>query len=145
MLSKSCIYGIQAVLYLASQKPGQYVSIREISSTLGISYPFLTKVLQQLTRSGLLKSLRGPHGGVVLTRSPAQITLAEIIAEIDGNGLFEACFLGLPTCDVDQPCPMHDCWAPLRGTLHTTLRTTSVMELAADTEKHRYLDRGNAR
>jgi Rrf2 family iron-sulfur cluster assembly transcriptional regulator len=132
MLSKSCIYGLQAVLYLASQKQDGYVSIREISDSLGFSYAFLTKVLQELTRRGLLQSLRGPHGGVVLARPAEEITLAEIVEAIDGPRLFEACILGLPTCGSDQPCLLHERWAPLRGEIEALFGETTIREMVEE-------------
>jgi len=58
VLSKACIYGIQAAIYVASVKDVGYVSIQEISEKLNISFHFLTKVLQQLTQAGILNSYR---------------------------------------------------------------------------------------
>lgn len=130
MLSKSCIYGLRAVLYLASQAQDGYVSIREISGRLGFSYAFLTKVLQGLTRAGLLCSQRGPNGGVALARPAGEITLAEIVALIDGPQLFEACVLGLPRCGSDQPCLLHQRWAPVRADIESLFGDTTVREMA---------------
>jgi Rrf2 family iron-sulfur cluster assembly transcriptional regulator len=129
MLSKGCIYGIQAALYLASQKPEGYVSIRQISDSLGLSYPFLTKVLQQLTRRGLMRSLRGPRGGVALAKPLVETTLVEIVEAIDGRALFDGCILGLPECRVETPCALHDRWKPLRDEILTTFSETSVLDL----------------
>lgn len=129
MLSKSCIYALQAALYLASQKPEGYVSIRQISDSLGLSYPFLTKILQQLTRRGLMRSLRGPRGGVALAQPPAETTLVEIVEAIDGRALFDGCILGLPECRLDAPCALHEPWQPIRGGILTTFSETSLQDL----------------
>lgn len=129
MLSKRCIYGIQAVLYLASQKQDGYVSIRQISDSLGLSYPFLTKVLQQLTGRGLLRSFRGPNGGVALAKQPEDVTLGEIIEIIDGRALFDGCILGLAQCNDEAPCALHEHWRPLRGEIETTFTDISFQDL----------------
>ncbi len=80
MLSGSCIYGLRAAIYVAAHTSNDsYVSIREISEKLGISFHFLTKILQRLTEGGVMKSHRGPGGGVTLARPAARISILEIV------------------------------------------------------------------
>jgi Rrf2 family protein len=141
LLSKSCEYGLRAMLYLASlgdEEAGadeapdptrEYVSIRTVSDELDIGFSFLTKVFQQLNDAGLLTSKRGPGGGVALTRPPEQVPLYDIIVAIDGDDLFEECVLGLPGCGEAEPCPLHDHWTEARGQLETTFRTTTLAEV----------------
>ncbi|MFU8811484.1 MAG: RrF2 family transcriptional regulator, partial [Balneolaceae bacterium] len=64
MLSKSCTYGLRAAVLLATKEKEVYVTIKELSDELDISFFFLTKVLQQLTKAELLESYKGPNGGV---------------------------------------------------------------------------------
>jgi Rrf2 family protein len=142
LLSKSCEYGLRAMLYLAmlgedadgdaSAGPNptrEYVSIRTVSDELDIGFSFLTKVFQQLNDAGLLTSKRGPGGGVALTRPPGDISLYEIVVALDGDELFEECVLGLPGCGEAEPCPLHDHWTDAREQLETTFRTTSLAEV----------------
>jgi len=141
LLSKSCEYGLRAMLYLATLGDGEekgertvdptreYVSIRTISDELDIGFSFLTKVFQQLNDAGLLTSKRGPGGGVALTRPPAEIHLHEIVVAIDGDDLFEECVLGLPGCGEAEPCPLHDHWSETRGQLETMFRSTTLAEV----------------
>lgn len=130
MLSKRCTYGLRAILFLAAQEQEGYVSIRHISESLAIPYPFLAKILQALTQQGLLHSLRGPHGGVTLAQPPGTLTLKNVIEAIDGPALFEICVLGLPGCGTQKACPLHEQWKEVRGGIHTTLTETSVDALA---------------
>lgn len=129
MLSKSCEYGLRAALYLAFLDETGYVPIGSISDELGISFPFLTKILQKLNDADLLASQRGPHGGVALAASPREISLYDVVVAIDGNEMFEECVLGLPGCGEDEPCPIHDQWTPQRDRLETMLRSASLAEL----------------
>ena len=142
LLSKSCEYGLRAMLYLATLGDGEegedeeavdptreYVSIRAVSDELDIGFSFLTKVFQQLNDAGLLTSKRGPGGGVALTRPPDEIHLYEIVVAIDGADLFEECVLGLPGCGEAEPCPLHDRWRETRGSLEATFRDTTLEEL----------------
>lgn len=146
LLSKSCEYGLRAMLYLglevsaddaatsgASGSPRNssrhYVSIQTISDDLGIGESFLTKVFQQLNDAGLLTSKRGRGGGVALTRPPGEISLYEIVVAIDGDDLFHECVLGLPGCGEAEPCPLHDHWTDERDRMKDTFQATTLAEV----------------
>ncbi|NGP77535.1 Rrf2 family transcriptional regulator [Balneolaceae bacterium YR4-1] len=135
MLSKSCVYGLRASLFLASNRDQDYVSIREMSDKLNISFHFLTKILQQLSAAGLMESYKGPNGGVRLTKSGSQVNLFEIIAAIDGVEVFTECALGLPGCGTEKPCPLHDKWADARDGIRKMLEETDLVELAKKGKK----------
>jgi Rrf2 family transcriptional regulator, iron-sulfur cluster assembly transcription factor len=132
ILSKSCEYGIRAVLYLVSLGGEGHVSIRKLSDDLGISFHFLTKIFQRLTEAGLLQSLKGPHGGVRLAKPASTIPIRDLVVAIDGDGIFTLCVLGLPACGRDNPCPLHQQWAPQRSQLETMFGKTSIADLASD-------------
>ncbi|MEX0638870.1 MAG: Rrf2 family transcriptional regulator [Balneolaceae bacterium] len=130
LLSKSCVYGLRASLYLAARGNETYIPIREMSEKLEISFHFLTKILQQLTSAGLLESYKGPNGGVRTTRSGDEITLLEIVEAIDGDYLLTECALGLPGCGIMKPCPLHEKWAETRDGIRTMLEFTTLHELS---------------
>ncbi len=130
IFSKACEYGIRSTLYVCTRDSNAFVPIREIGTSLGISHHFLTKVLQDLTAVGIMKSLRGPNGGVALNRSADSIFLFEIVVAIDGIGSFENCVLGLPDCGDDQPCPLHDFWGALRDGIKQKFESFSLETLA---------------
>lgn len=129
MLSKSCEYGLRATLYLASRNEDGYVPISTISDELDISFAFLTKILQKLNDAGLLTSQRGPKGGVALTRDADGVTLYDVVAAIDGEGLFQECVLGLPDCGNAEPCPLHEQWVEKRNQMETMFRQATLAEL----------------
>lgn len=130
LLSKSCVYGLRASLFLASNQNGEYVSIKELSKQLDISFHFLTKILQQLTAVDLLKSLKGPNGGVRLSKPGDEITLLDVVVAIDGDDLFQECVLGLPGCGREKPCPLHNIWATTRGDIREMLETNTLLDMA---------------
>jgi len=122
IFSKACIHGLVAVMSVASKSPARpYIPIKELSEELHISFHFLTKVLQILTRENILKSYRGPNGGIALARPVADIRLLDIVEAIDGDGLFENCVLGLSNCGTEKPCPLHAYWAQVRTFLRQSL------------------------
>jgi Rrf2 family protein len=110
MFSRSCEYALQACLYLAQQKDGNFALLREISERLNIPHHFLSKVLQTLSRSGVVVSLKGANGGFSLARPPKEIKLIEIVRAVDGDTFLEECILGFPGCGDKNPCPVHTQW-----------------------------------
>jgi Rrf2 family transcriptional regulator, iron-sulfur cluster assembly transcription factor len=129
LLSKSCVYGLRASLYLASKKEGEFIPIKRMSDKLEISFHFLTKILQQLTAEGILESFKGPNGGVRLNRPGSDVQLMDIVLAIDGEQLLTECALGLPGCGIKNPCPLHDKWAETRDAIKAMLELTTLTEL----------------
>lgn len=130
-LSNACVYGLRALIYMAlKEDSSQFVSIREITEKLDISFHFLTKTFQTLTEKGILKSYRGPRGGVAFNKNPEQIFLIDIVEIIDGNDFFDTCLLGLPGCGKETPCPLHDYWAKAKNDMRREFETTSLANLA---------------
>jgi|GEM_PF-903397 len=138
MLSKSAEYGIRAALYLSSLENDGYVSIGTISERLDISATFLTKIFQKLTHAGLLRSFRGPRGGVALARSAEEINLYDLYVAIEGSALFTKCVLGLPGCGEREPCPMHAEWADVRGELLAMFTGQTLSELREGIRQRRF-------
>ncbi|MBS1538726.1 MAG: Rrf2 family transcriptional regulator [Bacteroidetes bacterium] len=139
LLSKSCIYGIRAAIYVASVEGNQFMSIRQIANKLDISFHFLTKILQTLTLDGIMNSYRGPNGGIMLARDANSIMLIDLVKALDGDNIFRECFLGLENCGNSIPCPLHEHWANIRKNITIVLTNTSLSELASkvSTMEHR--------
>jgi len=135
LISKSSEYGLRAALYIAGRPEGEYVSIGEMSKVLGISFHFLTKILQKLTQGGLLKSMRGAKGGIALAKPPEQISLLDIVENVEGPDLFGGCILGLVGCGVKKPCPLHRHWARERTRIEAMFRKMTLQRLARETAR----------
>lgn len=129
VLSRACEYAIQAILYLARQDPGRLVMSKEIADRLHIPRHFLAKILQDLVRAGLVESFKGPTGGFRLAISPERLTLLDVVAAVDGLGIFDRCGIGLKQCSDDNPCPIHERWKPARQAIRDVLGQRSVAEL----------------
>jgi Rrf2 family transcriptional regulator, iron-sulfur cluster assembly transcription factor len=142
IFSRQCEYGIQAVLYLALKEPGEMTSIKELTRELNIPYHFVAKILQSLTRKGLLTSMKGPSGGFGLGMPAQDITLFHIIEAIDGVGFMNNCVLGFPECTGKNPCSVHETWGKLRDELYQTLVKKSITEMAGEMRKPEYRKSG---
>ncbi|MFA7325815.1 MAG: Rrf2 family transcriptional regulator [Candidatus Kapaibacterium sp.] len=130
LLSKSCVYGIRAAIYIASEADKGYISISQVAKELNLSSHFLTKILQELTSVNLLLSHKGPRGGVKFAKDTKKIKLIEIIGAIDGLELFTECALGLEGCGVYKPCPLHDSWTAHREALRNLFERENLYDLS---------------
>jgi Rrf2 family protein len=130
LLPKSCLYALRSSVYLAKQDVDCYVTIKELSDELNISFHFLTKVLQQLTKQEILKSYQGPNGGVKLAKNAEDITLLDIVRSIDDEHAITECALGLPGCGELIPCPLHEHWSGLKTEFESMIAGQSLADLA---------------
>jgi len=138
VLSKSCIYAIKSVLYIATQKDRNHVSVREISNKFGISFHYLTKILQILNHAGILDSTKGPKGGISFKRPPARITVYEIVYAIDGDNIFTNCSLGLALCSDKNPCAIHKLLHFEKSTFQQCLKEETIQTIADKIESDKF-------
>lgn len=132
MFSKACEYAIRATLLIATHSlEGNRVNVKDIAEETGSPVAFTGKVLQQLAKSGIVRSVQGVHGGFEIGRKEMEGTrLSEIVSSIDGDLIFTGCGLGLHACNALKPCPLHGRFAIVRNELKAMLEETTVLELA---------------
>jgi Rrf2 family transcriptional regulator, iron-sulfur cluster assembly transcription factor len=136
MLSNSSRYGIRAAIYLASrQNRNENTGLKQISTDLNLPMPFMAKILQQLAKNRILRSVKGPNGGFSLLKNPGKITLYDIVEIIDGKDLFVNCIIHDDTCagvrKSKKPCPVHEDYTKVRSEIIKLFRTRTIAELAA--------------
>jgi len=120
-------------------KPGnEMTSIKELTKELKIPYHFVAKILQDLTRKGLLVSLRGPAGGFALGMPAKEITLYRIVEAVDGPAFMNSCVMGFPECTGKNPCAVHEKWDNLRESIHSMLVSKNILEMADANKKPQY-------
>ncbi len=132
MLSKACEYAIRATLLIASYGlKGERVSIKDIAEATDSPMAFTAKVLQQLSKGGIVHSVQGKQGGFEMSREQMERTkLSHIVKLIDGDHIFTGCGLGLPQCDARKPCPLHNRFAEIRNDLYRMLENSTVLDMA---------------
>ena len=129
IFSKTCEYAIRAVLFIAQNtEGGTRVGIKEIAAGIDSPELYLGKILQDLSRKGLISSAKGPHGGFFIEAQALRSPLIDIVKAVDGDGLFYGCGLGLKECSEVNPCPLHDGFKAIRNQLLVLLSGTSIGE-----------------
>jgi Rrf2 family protein len=134
-LSKKADYGLIAMKHLALRGdragPGSS-SAREIAELYDIPVELMAKVLQRLVRRGLLASHQGTRGGYELARLPSQISVADVIAAIDGPVTVTACTTEEGQCEQFAKCNVRDPLWRVRERILTALGECTIAELASD-------------
>jgi Rrf2 family protein len=116
-----------------ASRDGEMLSAEELHAKLKIPKKYLQRLLTDLTRSGLLKSVRGRNGGFTLSRHTGNIRLAEIVLAVEGGRKRPECFFGFAKCALDVPCAMHDVWMRSQNTVREALQSTSLADIAGTT------------
>lgn len=130
MLSKSSKYAIRAVLYLTIKASKENkIGSKLVADKLEIPAPFLAKTLQELTKNNILTSVKGPNGGFYLTEENCKKNIFDIINCIDTTSKLEQCFLGQLECDEDNPCVVHELYAPFKKQLIHKLKNHTILEM----------------
>ncbi len=129
-ITRQADYAIRAVVYLSNPSVDGRVPTGVIAEAENIPQPFLTKVISQLSTAGLVITSRGMGGGVMLARSPEEITLLDVIEAVDGPILISHCLLQPNTCQIESYSAVHDTWANIQARLIQDLESVTMAELA---------------
>lgn len=131
MISKTEEYALRAVVYLAKQGGGGPCRSQQIAEGTGIPANYLSKVLHQLGRHGVVGAERGRYGGFRLARPPAEIPLADVIEPFGGLTERRRCLLGRRECSDERPCGAHERWKHVRSATAAFFVGTSVADVIA--------------
>ena len=132
-LSKKADYGLIAMRHLALLPETTASSAREIAGQYDIPVELLAKVLQRLSRQGLLVSHQGTRGGYHLARSAKAISVADVIQAIDGPVTVTACSEDSSDCDQYEKCSVRDPLWRIKGRIVATLSACTIFEMATET------------
>jgi len=131
-LSKKADYALMAVKHLAQRGDVGSSSAREIAEQYDIPIELMAKVLQRLVQRGLLSSHQGTRGGYQLSRSPRQMTVADVIQAIDGPVTVTACSTDDSNCEQFAKCNVRDPLWRVRARILSALDECTIAELASE-------------
>lgn len=124
---------MRSVFFIAYRTAGGgRVGIKEIANGINSPEFFLGKILQDLSRKGIVQSAKGPTGGFYMDDHNLDRPLSEVVEAVDGNGIFIGCGLGLEHCSEINPCPIHHEFKAIRNQMKTMLENTKIRELNED-------------
>jgi Rrf2 family protein len=128
-ISRKVDYALRATIYLSLQKDGRPVPVNEIAAHRRIPRKFLEKIIQDLIRSGLVKSHRGAHGGYTLARTPDGVTFRDIIESVEGPISLNVCVTDQHDCSMIATCNMQRIWQEGQRRLLEFFADTTLADL----------------
>ena len=108
IIRKKTDYAFRLMLNLSINYRKGAVSARILSNEEKVSYQLTCKLLQQLHDAGYIESSMGPKGGYFLSKSPSQISLADIVRVIQSPICLSDCLLGISNCPKKPTCSIHN-------------------------------------
>jgi len=130
-LSTKGRYAVMAMVDLAFHSDGRPVALSEIAFRQEISLSYLEQLFAKLRRGGLVRSIRGPGGGYLLSRGTVDTRIADIILAVDEPLRATRCPPGTGTgCMGDKSrCLTHDLWEELGNQIHRYLSSVSLADV----------------
>jgi Rrf2 family protein len=133
IFSKTCEYAVRAVFFIAQHTvDGGRAGIKEIAVNIDSPEHFLAKILQDLSKRGIVQSVKGPNGGFYLDAQSLARPLSDVIEAVDGGGIFRDCGLGLKECSSKNPCPLHHDFLDVRNRLQNMLESITIGQFNED-------------
>ena len=137
-LSTRARYGTRALLELALRKGEGPVLLKEIAKKQQISLPYLEHLVSPLIAGGIIRSIKGPRGGIYLAKTPKEIKLSEVMQLLEGSVAPAECVNDPGMCDRSEFCVTRDIWSELKEAMERVLGSTTIQDLV---ERHRKKER----
>jgi Rrf2 family protein len=118
-----------ALKYLAEHAEEPSLSAKDIAEAYHIPAQLLAKILQRLTREGLLRSHAGMNGGYSLMKPASDISAFEVIRAIDGPLFITSCTTGTSVCDLTASCTIKEPLARVNESIVNLLKNTKISDL----------------
>jgi len=122
-------YATRALLELALRPGDNPATLKDIAQRQEISIRYLEHLITPLVAAGIVRSMRGPKGGIALARSPQEIRLSEVIQLLEGSTAPVECLDNPAGCARSATCVTRDVWGELRKAMDNVLDSTTIADL----------------
>lgn len=112
-----------------AKKPGAILSASALAEALHLSVPTVSKILKMLSDANLVNSIRGAEGGYLLSKPAIEISVADIIAAMEGNLAMTECCESSGLCGIDSMCTMRDNWKKINKMVNAMLSTFTIEDM----------------
>lgn len=140
-LSTKGRYGVKAALHLALNYNNEHISIKSIAEKINVSEYYLEQLFSQLRRAGIVRSIRGAHGGYTLSRPPNEVTVYDIIEVLEGSIEISDCIEDT-TCNNSDSCATRLLWIRFKESIDGVLKSTSLQDMVDDYNKFKKIKDG---
>ena len=122
-------YGLRALLDLALHQGEGLVLLKDIARREEISLPYLEHLITPLVAAGIVRSSRGPKGGVLLAKSPEEIKLSEVVQLLEGSIALVDCVNDSKVCHRSALCVTRDVWNEMKAAMIQVLDSMTLQDL----------------
>ena len=130
ILSRLADYAVIIATHLAEVAPAQ-VNAAHLAADTRLPPATVAKVLKLLARGGVVTALRGASGGYRLARGPGEVSVADIVAAIDGTPSMTHCGVAESACERRQFCPTRPHWQRINQAVEQALGSVTLADMAA--------------
>ena len=128
-------YGLRLMVNLAVNYSRGYAFLKNVAKTEGISEKYLSLIVIPLKTAGLLTTIRGVHGGYILSKHPSKISVKDVVEILEGDLNLVECSKDETYCKKSKNCVTQDIWAGLSEKMGDFLNSFNLEELADIQEK----------
>jgi Rrf2 family protein len=131
MFNKETEYALRGLVYIQlKNQAGHRPGISEIAREIEAPVFYTAKILQRMVRYGFIMSLKGKGGGFFFDNNKPELALKDLITKTEGSKTFDGCGFGLKYCDGENPCPLHNQYAPIRDAINKLVSNETIQSLA---------------
>lgn len=133
-INRQTDYAVRVILALAQRGEGARLSSAEIQREMLIPKAFMSRIVAQLAREGLVNTFPGREGGLMLPRPASQINLKEVVEAFEGPVLLSECMQakGEDDCPFQSDCPVRSKWGRVQAAMMREMASVSFEELVKD-------------
>ncbi len=107
----------------------QVFTAKHLAEVLTIPDKYLRRLMTDMSKKGFIKSIQGREGGYVFAKNASKIYLSDVVDAVEGIERYNGCIMGHETCSDENPCSLHNTYAPIRDHLISFLLNTTIAEL----------------
>ncbi len=133
-LTRAADYGVRVMIYLAVPGAETRISLTDLAAATNAPDSFLSKVMQALSRAGLISSRRGQSGGFRISARGRAASMLEVIEAVDGKICLNTCLIAGKSCSRKHSCPAHPVWADAQRAMLQVLGAATIASLAAESQ-----------
>ena len=122
-------YGTRVLLELALHWDERPVLLKDIARKQQIPLPYLQQLIGPLAKKRIIKTSRGPRGGISLLKPPNEVRLSEVVQLLDGSIARVKCVDDPETCSFSGLCVTHDIWGEVKKATSKVLESVTLQEL----------------
>ncbi len=135
-------YGLRILLDLARHENGNPRLIRDIAESQQISEKYISRLIIDLRRAGMVRSIRGAKGGFRIAKNPKEVTLLDIVEVMEGPLSIVDCVRAPEKCPRNHGCVTRETWDNLNADIRESMRKVTLLDIIENDRKQSLAEGG---